>query len=149
MKNKSFDELNAHLLFIQEAIFHLQEIASGDTDCCMGEYEIDADDQPIIAAEILSLEHRYSAISEMSDEAYKKEDAALFKRARPKVFVRDNGRCRYCQKDLVYEDIFHIDHIYPKSKGGTSEMENLALACPECNRRKKARTPDEAGMFLL
>lgn len=30
-----------------------------------------------------------------------------------------------------------FDHIYPESKGGTSDPENLTLACRPCNRAKK------------
>lgn len=32
---------------------------------------------------------------------------------------------------------FEFDHIYPESKGGTSDPENLTLACRPCNRAKK------------
>jgi hypothetical protein len=34
---------------------------------------------------------------------------------------------------------FHIEHIIPQSKGGQSNLENLALACPGCNLRKSDR----------
>jgi len=30
-----------------------------------------------------------------------------------------------------------FDHIYPESKGGSSDPENLTLACRPCNRAKK------------
>jgi hypothetical protein len=31
---------------------------------------------------------------------------------------------------------FHVEHIIPQSKGGASNLENLALACPGCNLHK-------------
>lgn len=34
---------------------------------------------------------------------------------------------------------FHIEHIIPRSKGGSSELGNLALACPSCNLHKADR----------
>ena len=34
---------------------------------------------------------------------------------------------------------FHIEHIIPQSKGGLSDLENLALACPGCNLHKAGR----------
>jgi hypothetical protein len=34
---------------------------------------------------------------------------------------------------------FHIEHIFPKFKGGGSDLENLALACPGCNLHKASR----------
>jgi hypothetical protein len=34
---------------------------------------------------------------------------------------------------------FHIEHIIPQYKGGRSDLENLALACPGCNLHKASR----------
>ena len=34
---------------------------------------------------------------------------------------------------------FHIEHIVPRSRGGSTTDENLALACPGCNLRKADR----------
>lgn len=36
-------------------------------------------------------------------------------------------------------DIFEIDHIRPRSKGGSDTDENLQLLCPTCNRRKGSK----------
>lgn len=43
-----------------------------------------------------------------------------------------NFTCQYCGRKAP-EIQFHIDHIIPKSKGGSSEEKNLILACDECN----------------
>lgn len=32
---------------------------------------------------------------------------------------------------------FEFDHVYPESKGGSSDPENLVIACRACNRAKK------------
>lgn len=32
---------------------------------------------------------------------------------------------------------FEFDHVYPESKGGSSEPDNLVIACRACNRAKK------------
>lgn len=64
-------------------------------------------------------------------------------------------RCGYC---LTSQHItampMHIEHIIPLAAGGTSEAENLWLACPLCNGSKGARihypdpeTGDEAPLF--
>jgi len=42
-----------------------------------------------------------------------------------------------------------LDHILPRSRGGTDALHNLALACVNCNERKGDRTPEEAQMPLL
>lgn len=34
---------------------------------------------------------------------------------------------------------FHIEHVIPRSRGGSSEPQNLALACPGCNLHKADR----------
>ncbi|MBI4658467.1 MAG: HNH endonuclease [Verrucomicrobia bacterium] len=53
--------------------------------------------------------------------------------------VRDRAgnRCEYChlpQNRSVLR--FHTEHIVARQHGGGDELDNLALACPECNRRK-------------
>ncbi len=42
-----------------------------------------------------------------------------------------------------------VDHIVPRSRGGTLTWENAVAACLRCNHRKANRTPAEAGMTLL
>jgi len=64
------------------------------------------------------------------------------------VFIRDNFTCGYCGK-VVKDGEATIDHIIPKSKGGSWSWENLITSCSECNQRKGGRTPKEAGMPLL
>lgn len=54
--------------------------------------------------------------------------------------------CCYCGRVGGHVE---LDHILPRSRGGTSAWANLTLACALCNRRKGDRTPEEAGMTLL
>jgi 5-methylcytosine-specific restriction endonuclease McrA len=50
-------------------------------------------------------------------------------------------RCGYRQSPQHLIPIpFEIEHILPKSKDGTSEEENLWLACRVCNSFKHAKT---------
>lgn len=60
------------------------------------------------------------------------------------MLVRDERRCGYCDRrgDTV-------DHILPRSRGGTNTWSNTITACQDCNGRKADRTPAEAGMTLL
>lgn len=49
-------------------------------------------------------------------------------------------RCGYCQsQELVTGVQLTIDHILPESLGGVSTLDNLCLACWECNLRKGSR----------
>lgn len=56
------------------------------------------------------------------------------------VFERDEYRCQYCG---ISVDSPHCDHVFPRSRGGSDEIENLITACPRCNISKKDRTPEE------
>lgn len=67
--------------------------------------------------------------------------------SRRNVFKRDQFRCQYCAKRCDSEDLT-IDHVLPRSQGGTSNWTNCVLACIECNKRKADRTPDQALMPL-
>jgi len=63
-------------------------------------------------------------------------------RKRMKVYARTNGRCAYCGISLDSAR-FTLDHIIPRSKGGTSHISNLVACCESCNRRKWDRDLDD------
>ena len=53
------------------------------------------------------------------------------------IIERAEGRCEYRMSRADYAtESFAIEHIIPVSRGGTSEPENLALACSGCNGHK-------------
>jgi 5-methylcytosine-specific restriction endonuclease McrA len=57
------------------------------------------------------------------------------------VRERAGGSCEYCRlPQSSQEAAFHIDHIQPRSAGGPTVENNLALACVTCSLRKAART---------
>lgn len=68
--------------------------------------------------------------------------------SRRNIFKRDHNMCQYCGKRPGTEELT-IDHIRPRSFGGTSTWENCVLACVSCNARKANRTPEQASMHLL
>ena len=49
------------------------------------------------------------------------------------VFEHDNFQCQYCGKTPRDKIKLVVDHIYPASKGGSSERFNLTTSCEECN----------------
>jgi HNH endonuclease len=60
---------------------------------------------------------------------------------RSKVEERAKKLCEYCQSPLEFSsDPFSIEHIFPITKGGTDDLENLALACQGCNGHKYSKT---------
>jgi hypothetical protein len=57
------------------------------------------------------------------------------------VTLRAGRRCEYCQMHQSLQGAtFHLEHIIPRILGGSSELGNLALACPSCNLHKADRT---------
>jgi 5-methylcytosine-specific restriction endonuclease McrA len=50
-----------------------------------------------------------------------------------------SGPCAYCGD----RNPTQVDHIIPRSRGGTDDRENLAPACRMCNMEKLDFTPDE------
>lgn len=47
----------------------------------------------------------------------------------------DKDECAYCEADL---DDYNrtVDHVHPRSRGGSNRMENLVLCCKACNTDK-------------
>ena len=55
------------------------------------------------------------------------------------VQERASDRCEYCGLHQDHSLLsLHVEHIIPKQHGGSSVLENLALACPGCNLHKGA-----------
>jgi 5-methylcytosine-specific restriction endonuclease McrA len=100
--------------------------------------------------------------------AYDRVPATAVTFSRRNIFKRDHFTCQYCNRQgrsvgvehrvaatgngsrrerLALEDLT-IDHVIPRSRGGTSTWENCVLACLDCNARKANRTPDEDHMPL-
>lgn len=59
---------------------------------------------------------------------------------RQRVLKRDGYRCRYCGST---KKPFHLDHVYPVSKGGETTYDNLVTSCQNCNLGKH----DKVGIW--
>ncbi|MFN5229136.1 MAG: HNH endonuclease [Planctomycetota bacterium] len=62
-------------------------------------------------------------------------------KARARRFIkpyRSKNRCEYCrlQQDAATFLRFHIEHIQARQHIRDDSSDNLALACPDCNRHK-------------
>lgn len=67
---------------------------------------------------------------------------------RPVLYSRDRHICAYCGDQFLARDLT-VDHITPKSKGGSNHWTNVVAACKPCNHRKGSKTPEQARMHLL
>ncbi len=64
------------------------------------------------------------------------------------VFARDEHRCQYCGRRFPAGQL-SVDHVIPRSRGGSTAWENVVCACLGCNMKKGGRTPQEAHMKLV
>jgi hypothetical protein len=57
------------------------------------------------------------------------------------VAARAQWCCEYCRSQARYcPDPFVIEHVVPRSRGGSDDAMNLALACHGCNGHKYTST---------
>jgi Zn-finger protein len=59
------------------------------------------------------------------------------------IFFKTDGNCAYCGCSLDPFRNWEIEHVIPKSRGGTDDASNLVPACRRCNSIKSARSLDE------
>lgn len=55
-----------------------------------------------------------------------------------------NGRCFYTGQQLKFKEM-HIDHILPRSKGGSDCIANYVISSPSFNKRKKDKVFDNTN----
>jgi 5-methylcytosine-specific restriction endonuclease McrA len=60
---------------------------------------------------------------------------------------RDGGRCAYTERLLKPEEC-SMEHVVPRSKGGTTEWKNVVLADKRINNFRGNRSFKEAGLTL-
>lgn len=63
--------------------------------------------------------------------------------SRRAVFTRDGSTCVYCGAAAT-----SIDHVWPRSRGGTHSWDNVVAACRRCNHTKADRSLAELGWSL-
>ena len=61
---------------------------------------------------------------------------------RHRLYGEQEGVCWGCETHFPFR-VMDVDHILPRSKGGTDHADNLQLLCSGCNRSKGGRTMAE------
>ena len=71
------------------------------------------------------------------------------------IYARDMFTCQYCGKK-IHEKQCTIDHVIPRAHWNPrrfhfrlNSFENVVTACGPCNKQKRNRTPQQAGMTLI
>ena len=70
--------------------------------------------------------------------------AALSKK---NLCIRDRGMCQYCSVNISLQH-GTVDHVIPKSKGGSHNWENVVWSCARCNQMKGNKLPREFHLKL-
>jgi len=52
-------------------------------------------------------------------------------------------KCVYCGKENIPD--LEVEHIIPKTRGGSNRVSNLTIACKKCNLKKGLKTAEEFG----
>lgn len=102
-----------------------------------------ADGEPFVQA----VRQRLRAPEVVTLTDYDRLPTAAVSFSRRNLFKRDHFACQYCGVQPGAGELT-IDHVLPRSQGGTSTWDNCVLACVACNKRKADRLPEQAGMKL-
>ena len=74
----------------------------------------------------------------------KYQQGPLYKnKLRSFIFNHSNGKCVYCGAKAT-----EIDHVIPKSSGGTNSVHNLVASCKSCNQMKSNLSLKEFGKLV-
>src|SRR6202021_2220459 len=68
--------------------------------------------------------------------------------SRKNILLRDRNTCQYCSVVLPSSELT-LDHVIPRSRGGSSTWENLVACCHGCHRRKGNRMLHELDDMKL
>ncbi|HBP53781.1 MAG TPA: hypothetical protein DD643_05320 [Synechococcus sp. UBA8638] len=69
-------------------------------------------------------------------------DLPDYRTHRHRLYGEQEGVCVGCNTHFPFR-VMDVDHILPRSKGGTDHPDNLQLLCSGCNRSKGSRTMAE------
>lgn len=67
-------------------------------------------------------------------------------RIRALVWRMYGGRCWLCGAEITAVQPWDVDHVLPRSQGGSDELRNLRPAHASCNRSRGARP---AGLWSI
>ena len=59
-----------------------------------------------------------------------------------RLLKKQQGKCAWCGLFFQHGDLWNVDHIVPKSKGGTDATDNLQLLHRRCHLRKHGKSSD-------
>ncbi len=94
-----------------------------------------------INVEIGSFDTQKMQNPEVSDLSYQQGQLQGYL-LREYLLAKWQRQCAYCKTSGVP---LQVEHLMPKSRGGSDRASNLVIACDSCNKRKGSRTAEEFG----
>ncbi|MEM9954190.1 MAG: RNA-guided endonuclease IscB, partial [Chloroflexota bacterium] len=94
-----------------------------------------------IAQELVRFDTQKMQNAEISGIEYQQGELQGYE-VREYLLEKWGRQCAYCGVQHVP---LEIEHIVPKSRGGSNRVSNLTLACHACNQAKGNQTADEFG----
>lgn len=88
------------------------------------------------------------SITETTKEFYRWKNTDGYEKWRKSRFLKQGGLCFYCEDWMPLTRI-NVEHIVPRSRGGSNKPENLVLSCSPCNKDKGSRMLTEEQIFEL
>ena len=92
-----------------------------------------------ISMELVRFDMQQMEKPEISEAEYQQGQLAGYE-VREYLLEKWERKCAYCNAEGVP---LQIEHIHPKSKGGSNRISNLCLACEKCNQKKGSRDISE------
>jgi 5-methylcytosine-specific restriction endonuclease McrA len=92
-----------------------------------------------ISQELVRFDTQAMVNPEISGIEYQQGELAGYE-VREYLLEKFNRKCIYCGKT---DTRLEIEHLIPKSKGGSNRVSNLGIACQPCNQRKGNRDVNE------
>jgi 5-methylcytosine-specific restriction endonuclease McrA len=94
-----------------------------------------------ISVELVRFDTQLMQNAEVSGVEYQQGELQGYE-VREYLLEKYSRKCCYCGK---MDTALEIEHITPKSRGGSNRVSNLCLACRSCNERKGNQTAIEFG----
>ena len=99
---------------------------------------------PLSGRDMYLFRERHGISARMS-EAIREEAMMLNDSIKRKVFDRDGKICAVCGST----EKLCVDHIFPVSRGGFTQMDNLQVLCEKCNIQKSNMTMEEFHLWRI
>jgi 5-methylcytosine-specific restriction endonuclease McrA len=95
-----------------------------------------------VAMELVKFDTQLMQNPEIEGVEYQQGELQGFE-LREYVLIKFNHRCVYADAKSPCDEVLNVDHLVPRSRGGSNRVSNLVCACRKHNEEKGARSLEE------